>query len=515
MHKDYIMMFGVSLRWIKIYSSVISISLVSKITGFFRDALITARFGANMITDAYVVALLIPEVLFNIFGNSLAANFAPLYYEAERANRRKQFVATLFTLYLLLAGIIFILGSWHTSFFITLFSSGFSGPAYDTTTFLLKIFLVNIFFITITYICLAFLQARNQFLIPSTIGIFFNLAIIASMLYKGADSALNILIVGTLIGYIAQFAVQLPQAISRGLPAPTWRITISPELKQYLILSLPVAVLAILWQLNIAMDNYFASRLGEGSITNLNLGYRILMGIYSLLITNTMMIVHPVLSKSLVQKDPYRTAAILQKTTNVLIILLIPLAVYLFFNAGPLIDLMFKRGAFTAKQSLLTAAVFRGYILGLFCYAFRDLLFRYYFAAHSALTPMLTGLINSSLNFIYLLALVPLMGLPGVSLATALSAVSSCLILFLWARKEAPAFRQLKILGLALKILLASGFSALTVELIKPHLHLLAAGAGISRQIFRLGTGFTVFYFCFGLIFFVMFRKKIIGFRAR
>lgn len=507
-------MFGVSLRWIKIYSSVISISLVSKITGFFRDALITARFGATLVTDAYVVALLIPEVLFNIFGNSLAANFAPLYYEAERANRRKQFMSILFSLYLLLAGLIFILGSRHTSLLITLFSSGFNGPAYDTTAFLLKIFLVNIFFITITYVCLAFLQARNQFLIPSTIGIFFNLAIIASMLYKGSGNALNILITGTLIGYIAQFAVQLPQAVSRGLPAPTWRITISPEIKQYLILSLPVAVLAILWQLNIAMDNYFASRLGEGSITTLNLGYRVLMGIYSLLITNTMMIVHPMLSKSLVQNNPYRTAAILQKTTNVLIILLIPLAVYLFFNAGPLIDLMFRRGAFTAKQSLLTAAVFRGYITALFFYAFRDLLFRYYYAAHSALTPMLTGLVNSSLNFIYLLALVPSMGLPGVSLATALSAVSSCLILYLWARKKAPAFRQLRILGLTLKILLATGLSTLIVELIKPHINLLAAGESISRQLFRLGTGFTVFYLFFGFFFLLMFRKRIIGFRA-
>ncbi len=508
-------MFGVSFRWIKIYSSVIFISLVSKATGYFRDALITSRFGATLVTDAYVVALLIPEVLFNIFGNSLTTNFAPLYYEAERAGNHRRFVSTLFSLYLLLAGLFYFFGYRHTSIMITLFSSGFGGLAFDTTTFLLKIFLANIFFITITYFCLTYLQAHNQFLIPSTIGIFFNLAIIASMFYKGSTNALYILIAGTLAGYIAQFAVQLPQAVSRGLPLPTWRITLSPEIRRYMVLSLPVAVLAILWQLNIAMDNYFASRLGEGSITTLNLGYRVLMGIYSLFITNTMMIVYPVLSKSIVQKDHRHTAAIIQKTTNLLIILLVPLAFYLFVNSGPLIDLMFHRGAFTDKKSLLTATVFQGYIVGLFFYAFRDLLIRYYFAEHSTLTPMLLGLSNSTINFIFLLVLVPLLGLPGVSLATALSAVTTCVVLFLWTRRISPAFKELKFLHLALQILLASAVSLQLSELFGPSLNRLLAGDGFSWQFLRLGTELLVFCLIYFLLFLLMFRKKFFGFNFK
>ncbi|MHB9095566.1 MAG: murein biosynthesis integral membrane protein MurJ [Eubacteriales bacterium] len=508
-------MFGVSFRWIKIYSSVIVISLVSKITGFFRDAVITARFGATLVTDAYVVALLIPEVLFNIFGNSLTANFAPIYYETERLKKHRRFVSTLFSLYLLLAGLIFVFGFRNTKLLITIFSSGFNGQAFDTTTFLLKIFMANVFFITVTYICLAFLQAHNQFLVPSTIGIFYNLAIIASMCYKGAGPALHILIIGTLAGYITQFAVQLPQAISRGLPMPTWRMRLTPEIKKYLVLSLPVAVLAVLGQLNIAMDNYFASRLNEGSITTLNLGYRVLMGIYSLFITNTMMIVYPALSKSIVQNDSHHTKAIIQKTTNLLIILLLPLALYLFCNAGPLIDLMFKRGAFTARQSALTATVFQGYIVGLVFFAFRDLLLRYFFAEHNAVIPMVNGLLNSTLNFIYLVVMVPYMGLPGVSSATALSAVSSCSILYLWARKKAPAFRQLEFTRLGLKILWASGLSVLAMNLTKPLISGFSPGETVFCQLFRLGAGFVVFSAFYGLVFLIMFSKKIFGFLTR
>ncbi|GEM_PF-4903201 len=508
-------MFGVSIRWIKIYSSVMLISLISKVTGFFRDALITSRFGATLVTDAYVVALLVPEVLFNIFGNSLAANFAPVYYEAERVKRHKRFVSSLFSLYLILAGLIFVFGWRHIDLLITVFSSGFKGLAFDTTAFLLKVFLVNIFFITITYYCLAFLQAHNQFLIPSTIGVVYNLALIASMLYIGAGEALHILIAGTLIGYITMFAVQMPQAISRGLPMPALRPSLTPEVKKYLVLSLPVAILAVLGQLNIAMDNFFASRLSEGSITTMNLGYRVLMGIYSTFITNTMMIVYPVLSRSVVEKDTDRTADIVQKTTNLFIIILLPLAFFCFLNASPLIDLMFKRGAFHAKQSALTALVFQGYIVGLFFYAFRDLLLRYFFARHSALTPMLNGLVNSSLNFVYLWFLVPFMGLPGISLATALSAVSSCFILFLWARKKTPAFRQLRFIHLSLKILFASGLAALAGHLIKPQVHLLLASQSLGGQSLRLGAGLLVFGLVYCAAFLIMFKKNIFGFLTK
>ncbi len=505
-------MFGVSYRWIKIYSSVIIISIISKITGFFRDALITARFGAALVTDAYVVALLVPEVLFNIFGNSLTANFAPVYYEAEHARRQRRFVSSLFTLYLLLAGLIYVFGIRHTGFFITLFSSGFKGPAVDTTTFLLRIFMANIFFITLTYFCLAYLQAHNRFLIPSTIGIWFNLAIIGSMLYRGRGSALHILIIGTMAGYIAQFAVQMPQAIACGLPMPVIRPVISPEIRRYLVLTLPVAVLAVLGQLNIAMDNFFASRLNEGSITTLNLGYRVLMGIYSLFITNTMMIVYPALSKSIVQKDTRHAAAIVQKTTDLLIILLTPLAFYLFFNSGPVIEVMFKRGAFTAEKSILTAMVFRGYIVGLFFYAFRDLLLRYFFAEHSALIPMLNGLANSSLNFVYLLILVPLMGLPGVSLATAVSAVSSCTILFMVARGKTPVFRSLRFVRLGVKILGAAGISVLASKLAEPFVALHLAGDSTAAHLCRLGAGFLVFAAIYCLLFVLIFHRKIFGF---
>ncbi len=508
-------MFRVSPRWIKIYSSVILISIISKFTGYLRDAVITSRFGATLITDAYVVALLIPEVLFNIFGNSLTSNFTPVYYEAQRSNNQRPFVSTLISLYLIWAAVIFFIGLGKTDLLITLFSSGFKGPTLELTKYLLKIFMINIFFITGTYICLVFLQAQGKFLVPSSIGVSFNLAIIISMFFTGKGNGLNILIIGTILGYVAQLIIQLPQAFAKGLQITGLRLIFSPEVRKFISLSLPVALLAILAQLNIAMDNYFASRLPEGSITTLNLAYRVLMGFYSLLITNTMMMVHPVLSKSIVQNNYDQCTVIVQKTANWLIIILFPLTFYLFYNANPIISLMFNRGAFTTTQCALTALVFQGYICGLFFYAFRDLMLRYYFAENNVLIPMLNGIVNSTFNFIYLWFLVPRLKLPGVSLATALSAVSSSIILYTWAKSKVTSFSRLGFAAIITKVILACVISIFMFGWSVPYIQIVFTGQSTVDQILRLGTGFVIFCIFYSIVFLILFRKKIFIFIAK
>lgn len=506
-------MFGIPSRWITLYSSVILISIFSKVTGYFRDALITYNFGATYITDAYVLSLLIPEILFNIFGNSLTSNFVPLYYEAEKHRREGKFVSSLTSLYIIVASLIFVLGYVNSEKLIHFFSPGFHGYAFDQTQSLLKIFLSNIFSISLTYLFLAYLQANRNFIVSSFIGVANNLAIITAMVILKGPS-LSVLITGTLLGYASQFLVQTPHALKLGYPAPTFKITLTPEIKKYFALSLPIAGLALLSQLNIAMDNFFASRLAEGSITTLNLGYRMLMGVYSLFITNTMMIVYPSLSKSIVNKNHSHTSELVQKTGNLLMLLLVPLSVFLMTYATSVTNVMFTRGAFSQEKSIITASVFSGYIVGLIFFALRDLLLKYFFAQNSSLIPMLNGVINSLLNFIYLLVFVPLMGLPGISLATALSAVSSFLILFALARKKNLTFKKVAFLSLGLKTLVISSFAVIITRFTFSFWKIDLMSGHFFSQLMSLliELGFFASVYCIFLFF--IYKRKIFGFRT-
>lgn len=144
--------------------------------------------------------------------------------------------------------------------------------------------------------------------------------------------------------------------------------------------------------------------------------------------------------------------------------------------------------------------VFQGYIVGLFFYAFRDLLLRYFFAAYDIPVLILNGLANTMLNFLYLMILVPLVGLPGISQAAALSVGSSCWFLHFFAVKKAPVFRQLQFLRLIIKVLLASGLSILIVVLMKPSINRFLAGDNTFHQLLQQGTQFIVFGLCYCLL---------------
>ncbi|MDO7206342.1 hypothetical protein Q5M85_21810 [Paraclostridium bifermentans] len=55
------------------------ITLISKVTGFFRDIILAKNFGASIITDAYITALNIPVVLFTGISSSLGTTYIPMF----------------------------------------------------------------------------------------------------------------------------------------------------------------------------------------------------------------------------------------------------------------------------------------------------------------------------------------------------------------------------------------------------------------------------------------------------
>lgn len=484
---------NIPLWWIKTYVFVVLISVLAGVTGFIRDALITGRFGASLITDAYFVALLIPDALVCIFGNSLTTHFVPLYYEAEKANRVQRFASSIITLYLLAAGSIVLFAYWQTELLVSFFSAGFSKQAVQLTGSFLRVFLVNALLITAAGYCQAFLQARHRFLLPSAAGVLYNLTVISGVCLLAGLTPFAALSIGTVGGYLIQLLVQIPQTAGQGSPFPALRPAFTPEVKKFLLLSIPVAVLAVLKKLMVAVENYYATRLGEGGVTALNLGFQAMMLIYSSIITSTIWLAYPPLSRSAISKDNRQTGAILQKVIDLLLIVLVPIAVYCVVNSRMLIDSMYLRGAFTAKQSLLTAMIFRGYAAGLFCYALRDLLVRYFFSEYNIPVLLVNGFADAGLNCVLLWLLVPIVGLPGISLAAALSVGASCLLLLVWGGRRTPVLRRLIFSRLAVRTLAASLPAVLITFVCRPFLAGWFSRGSASGQMIRLGSEFAVF----------------------
>src|SRR5690606_7515553 len=86
---------------------------VSKIMGFIREVTIAAFFGASYLVDAYLVALIIPQMLFSIIQKALTTTIIPmvtLIQEREGRESVLQMINTVTTVITAIVAVIIILG---------------------------------------------------------------------------------------------------------------------------------------------------------------------------------------------------------------------------------------------------------------------------------------------------------------------------------------------------------------------------------------------------------------------
>src|ERR1700742_1442809 len=95
--------------------SVAALTLLSRLTGFFRDVMLGAYLGAGQLADAFVVAFRLPNHFRAIFGEgAFNAAYIPSYariLETEGPKESRRFASSIFSL-LLLTQIALLIAAW-------------------------------------------------------------------------------------------------------------------------------------------------------------------------------------------------------------------------------------------------------------------------------------------------------------------------------------------------------------------------------------------------------------------
>ena len=161
------------MNLLKALATVSSMTLLSRVLGFVRDATIARAFGAGLATDAFFVAFKLPNLLRRIFAEgAFSQAFVPVL--AEYRNRRGEdatrdlvdHVATLLAIALL---VVTIAGIVAAPFIVWLSAPGFkSAPdKFATTVALLRITFPYIFFISLSSLAGAILNTWSRFSVPA------------------------------------------------------------------------------------------------------------------------------------------------------------------------------------------------------------------------------------------------------------------------------------------------------------------------------------------------------------
>ena len=464
---------------------VMVFTMVAKVTGFLRETVMASRFGLSAITDAYKTAFDIPCIFLSVIVTALSATLIPTYSSQLQQSRDKadRFIRNLFTIGLALSAVILGLTlSMLDTLVCHFFLPGASAEAQQLTIRLARIMLPMGFFTFLARMSTSYLQANFRFAVPAVSQVMLNLCIILFIILSGGEN-IELVALGTLIGWVLQFVVQIPSMHRCGLrPKPVFDLK-DPGVREVAALMLPVLVSSAFDQVYIIVDRAVASA-ATGSITALDYGNRISTMVSSVLLTSIATVLYPTLVKNTEDPDKFRKT--LGFGINLNLLIAVPAIAALTLLRLPITRLIYERGAFTKENSLLTSGTLACYSLGILGVGLREIGNRCFYAYKKTTIPTVVGIIVVLLNVVLDIALYPVWGAAGIAAATAISSTLSGVTLMVMLYRRLGAVDMKRLLTCLWKTLAATAAMCVVLLALSSALHLSTA-TGRAFQLGMLG----------------------------
>ena len=421
---------------------IMLITIISKVLGFGREILLSYFYGASGITDAYLVSLTIPGVIFSFIGAGIGTSFVPMFSRIRQEQGTKaavRYTNNLINVVLLLCTVIVVGGLIFTRPIVRVFASGFSGEILELTIRFARISIFAIYFTGLIGIFSGYLRLNNSYLVPNLIGFPMNIVIILS-LFISSKTSVYVLLVGTLLARVAECLFMVPFARRKGYrfqPVLNFR---DENLKALAHVAMPVIFGTSINQINKLVDRTLASGITVGGISALNYAARLNGFVQGLFVMSISTVMYPMISKMASEQNLRGLKNTLSEAIGMINIMVIPATVGAIIFAEPIVDLLFGRGAFTPEAAAMTSSALKFYSIGMLAFGLREILSRAFYALQDTKTPMVNGAIAVGLNIVLNIILSRYLGIGGLALATSIAGIVATILLFITLRKKIGGF---------------------------------------------------------------------------
>ncbi|MBS5982164.1 MAG: murein biosynthesis integral membrane protein MurJ [Clostridium butyricum] len=421
---------------------IMIVSVISRAVGFIRDMLIAQGFGAGMYTDAYNIAVTIPETIFTLIGLAISTAFLPMLSKIRAKKGQKEmynFANNVVNILFVISMIFFVLSSIFSKEIVHILAGGFSEEALILATRLTRITLLNILFLSINACFTSLLQVNEDFVIPSILGLFFNLPMIVYLLIFRKYDIVG-LTIANVIGNFLRVVVQIINIKDK-------------RIHEILILIIPVIIGAGANSLNMIVDKKIASSLAVGSISALDYGQKLIVFINAIITTSIANVAYPIMANMRNNGDEKGFVETLKKSIIYLAILLIPITVGVLIFGRDIVQIVYGRGQFDEYAVRITSAALIGYGSGIFFTGMRDILNSTLFSMGKTKITTFNGVVGVLFNILFNLVLSKYFGVLGIAIASVSSMIITSMLLF---RSVIKIEHNFKIGDLISKILIIS-----------------------------------------------------------
>lgn len=464
------------------------LNVLSRVLGFLREAAVAFSFGATASTDAYLIAMLIPSILFKAAHDAVRSAFIPVFGQYKSGDEGIPLVNTSA---LALAAILLAAAVGGVIFapaLVRVIAPGFTGETFALSVTLTRILLPAIVFLGLSSLATGYLHSYHSFLAPSLTGVPFNLIIIFSALFIGSRFGIVGLAWGSLVGFASQFFIQLPAVFRAGFQLRwkfDWR---NAGVRRIGALLPPIMVGSAAMELKQVVDRMFGSLLPAGSVAALNFADRLFVVPHNIFVHALVTVLYPALVdiRAAGRMDEFRGN--MRRGLAVITFLILPVTVGSIVLAEPIVRLLFQRGAFDAAATRDTAYALAFYSAGMLGVSARYFLERCFFVLEDTRTPMLVTVGAVALNVLLNWLLFRPLAHGGIALATAISSVLAAALLYYLMRTKVGRMGGKRLLLGLIRSAAAAAVMGLALYYAWGAWSACYAPAGFIKQAFQVGS---------------------------
>lgn len=452
-------------NFLKSSGIVTSMTFLSRILGLVRDYFIAKYFGANGLTDAFLVAFRIPNFLRRLFGEgAFSQAFVPILAEAKAQETQEEvqnIINHISTKFLIVLIIITLITVVIAPVVIFVFAWGFYFEE-DLTKFnlasdMLRITFPYLLLISLTALSGSILNTYDKFAVPAFTPVLLNISMILSSVYlsQHLDEPIMALAWGVLIGGLLQLTFQIPFLIKiRKLPKLVRGD--HKAVKKLKKRMLPALFGVSVSQINLLIDTMIASVLVSGSVSWLYYSDRLLELPLALIGIALATVALAKLSKHYANKDTKQFTRTIDYALKIGLILALPACAGLILLAEPLIITLFqydKFSVFAAHQSSLSLIAYGS---GLVAFIMVKILAPVFLARGDTRTPVKAGVIAMLSNVVLNGILGYYFDHVGLAIATSISALLNGSLLYYYLKKQSIFTFSQDLIKMLFKVLMAS-----------------------------------------------------------
>ncbi len=413
---------------IRKFASVGGATMMSRVLGFAREALMAAALGAGDYADVFFAAFRFPNLFRRLFAEgAFNAAFVPLFarhFEGEGRRDAERFSTEVFSvLFSVLLLLTIAMELAMPVLVATLIAPGFADDAakFDATVTLSMIMFPYLMCMSLAAMMAGILNSLQRYFAAAIAPVFLNvilIGVLGAALYLGVEEGAVALWMswGVLAAGLLQLAIVTVGARHSGIVVSFRVPKLTPNVKRLLMLAGPAAVTGGITQINLVIGQIIASQ-KDGAISVLQYAdrvYQLPLGIVGIAVGVVLL---PELARALRGERNAEAAHLQSRSVEFTLALTLPAAAAILAISPEIVRLLYQRGAFTAETTEIVAAVLAIFGIGLPAFVLIKCFQPAFFAREDTRTPMVFSMVSVAVNVTLALTFFPILEERGIALA--------------------------------------------------------------------------------------------------